>query len=292
MGFVIRSGAAAAVAAVTVATTTAATPMQRPVPVASGVGSSSLINLTASSRMLFYPLADQIDNQFIGFRNTARTDFHTFANELGYLGKQLYIAVNFGETIAASAVFNGTDMLRCEGVLKNLSEMADDAFLAGVYVVVDNLYLALPGLPPFFMLPARGPRDGPPEWRRPLPPQPGRPLVVPFPDGPAASDALTDDDSTLTDDHSIREKNSVATDVGADVAADVAAASTPATDDSVVRPPADDESAVAEGADEQEDRQQESEGQEQPAGTTLPGSGSDNVGATHAGPRVTRPGRA
>ncbi len=284
MGFVIRSGAAAAVAAVTVAMTTA-TPTQRPSPAASSVGSSSLVNLTASSRML-YLAADQIDDQFIEFRNTARTDFHTFANELGYLGKQLYIAVNFGETIAASAVFNGTDMLRGEGVLKNLSEMTDDAFLAGLWIVVDNLYLALPGLPPIVILPDRGPVDSPPEWRRPLPPQPGRPLVVPFPDGPEASDALTDDDS-------MPEKYSGT--------ADVAAAATPETDDSAVQPPADDVSAVAEGADEQEDLQEEqavdseaeeSEGREQPAGTTLQDSGSDDEGATDVRRRVTRPGRA
>lgn len=282
MGSVIRSGAAAAFAAVAVAATTAA-PMQRPVPAASGVDSLSLINLTASSRML-HPAPDQIDDQFIEFRNMARTDFHTFANELGYLGKQMYIAVNFGETIAASVVFNGTDILRGEGVLKNLGEMGEDTFLAGLYIVVDNLYLALPGLPPIVVLPERGPVDSPPQWRRPLPPQPGRPLVVPFPDGPEASEALTDGDSTLADDHSTPENNSGTT--------NIAAASALESDDSVVLPPADDESAVAELADEHEDQLQESEGQEPPAGTTLQDSGSDDAGAGHVSRRAARLGRA
>ncbi|MCV7151570.1 hypothetical protein [Mycolicibacterium pyrenivorans] len=191
---------------------------------------------------------DQIDDQFIEFRNAARTDFHTFANELGYLGKQMYIAVNFGETLVASAVFNGTDMLRGEGVLKNLGEMTYDAFLAGLYIVVDNLYLAIPGLPPIVTLPDRGPVDSPPEWRRPLPPQPGRPLVVPFPNGPEASDALVDDAAAVTDDESVAEKDSGTEAVAADVPDEAG--------DSDV-PPAGDDSEGAEGADEQEDLQEE-----------------------------------
>lgn len=324
MGFVMRSGAAVAVAAVTGATILA-TPVERPAVAVSDAESSTPVNLTASSRMLYpWPVAvapdrssrrsdaapnaataalvaeeatatpDQIDDQFIEFRNAARTDFHTFANELGYLGKQMYIAVNFGETVVASAVFNGTDMLRGEGVLKNLGEITYDAFLAGLYIVVDNLYLAIPGLPPIVTLPNRGPVDSPPEWRRPLPPQPGRPLVVPFPNGPEASDALFDDESAVTDDEPAAEKDSGTEEVAADVPAE-------AGDADVL--PADDDSEVAEGAegpegpDEQEDLQdaqaeaeeaeaQESEAEEQEAeeaaSTTPQDSESDDEGATDA----------
>lgn len=132
---------------------------------------------------------DQIDQEFIDFRRAVRNDFHEFANQFGYLGKQLYIGFNFGESIIASAVFNGTDMLRGEGVLRNLGEIAYDVVLAGVYVVVDQLYLAVPGLPPIVVLPDRPPVDHPLDWRSPLPPQPGRDLVVPF--DPQPEDAAT-----------------------------------------------------------------------------------------------------
>jgi len=302
----MRSGAAVAVAAVTGATIMA-TPIERPELVASDAASSTPVNLTASSRMLYpWPSAlapdrnsrrgdaapnaaavaeeptstpDQIDDQFIEFRNAARTDFHTFANELGYLGKQMYIAVNFGETIVASAVFNGTDMLRGEGVLKNLGEMTYDAFLAGLYIVVDNLYLAIPGLPPIVTLPDRGPVDSPPEWRRPLPPQPGRPLVVPFPNGPEASDALVEDEAAVTDDEQAAEKDFGTAEVATEVPDEAA--------DSDV-PPAGDDGEVAEVADEQEDLQEEQAEEaeeaeaEEPASTTPQDAESDDEGATDA----------
>ena len=106
---------------------------------------------------------------------------------------------NFGESIVASAVFNGTDMMRGEGVLTNLGEIAYDIVLAGVYVVVDQLYLAIPGLPPIVVLPDRPPVDRPLDWRRPLPPQPGRDLVVPFDPQPEDMQSVASDESAEAD---------------------------------------------------------------------------------------------
>ncbi|QZT60965.1 hypothetical protein [Mycolicibacterium austroafricanum] len=206
-----------------------ATPVERPTPAAGDPGSSKLVNLTASSLPLYpWPLAlardteprrsataptaevdedpataDQIDQDFIAFRQAMRTDFTPFANDLGYLGKQLYIGFNFGESLVASLVFNGTDMLRGEGVLKNLGEIAWDVVLSAVYIAVDELYLHVPGLPPIVVLPDRAPADAPIGWRRPLPPQPGRDLVVPVPYVPSeAPQPLTvdEDDQGEADD--------------------------------------------------------------------------------------------
>ena len=199
-----------------------ATPVERSETPAGDPGASQLVNLTASARPLYpWPLMlardtdsrrssaapnaaadeeplstpDQIDEDFIAFRQALRTDFTPFANELGYLGKQLYIGFNFGESLVASLVFNGTDMLRGEGVLKNLGEIAWDAVLSVVYIAVDQLYLHVPGLPPIVILPNRAPADAPFGWRRPLPPQPGRDLIVPVPYMSSAdSQALTVDD--------------------------------------------------------------------------------------------------
>ncbi|PEG34871.1 hypothetical protein CRI77_26455 [Mycolicibacterium duvalii] len=122
---------------------------------------------------------DQIDESYIASRTAARADFNEFANELGYLGKQLYIGYNFGETIIASAIFNGTDIRRGEGVLTNFAEFAYDIYLGALYVAVDNLYLHIPGLPPIISLPRRGPADAPLGWQRPQVPLPHRPLVQP-----------------------------------------------------------------------------------------------------------------
>lgn len=210
MGFVVRASSSVAVAAV-IGATVVATPVQRPTPAAENYISTSVVTLAASTEPFSrWPLvlttdegtrssagaptltsaavdaqdaattADEIDESFIDFRRQARSNFHQFANQFGYLGKQLYVAVNFGESILASAIFNGTDILRGEGVLKNLGEFASDIALAAIWVVADELYLHLPGLPPIEILPNRGPEDAPQSWRRPLPPQPGRPLIVPF----------------------------------------------------------------------------------------------------------------
>jgi hypothetical protein len=68
-----------------------------------------------------------------------------------------------------------------------------------VYVVVDELYLAIPGLPPIVVLPDRPPVDRPLDWRRPLPPQPGRDLVVPFDPQPEDMQSVASDESAEAD---------------------------------------------------------------------------------------------
>ena len=230
MGFIDRPTAVLAVAALT-GSAVLATSADRPDPLRHDLLRATPVALTAASStlpiwpwMVTAPVAaprtsngapaadqasvaedepastpDQIDASFIDFRRAVRTDFHEFANQLGYLGKQIYVGFNFGESIVASAVFNGTDMMRGEGVLTNLGEIAYDIFLAGVYVVVDELYLAIPGLPPIVALPDRPPVDRPLDWRRPLPPQPGRDLVVPFDPQPEDVQSVASDESIDTD---------------------------------------------------------------------------------------------
>jgi hypothetical protein len=254
-----------------------ATPVERPEPPTGDPGSSKLVNLTASSRPLYpWPLAlardteprrttaaptatleedpataDQIDEDFIAFRQALRTDFTPFANDLGYLGKQLYIGFNFGESLVASLVFNGTDMLRGEGVLKNIGEIAWDVVLSAVYIAVDELYLHVPGLPPIVVLPNRAPADAPIGWRRPLSPQPGRDLVVPVPYVPSeASQTLTVD-----------EGDNAAT-VGED---DPVEPDDIAGDDDAETPPAEQQGDVDEGTDEDVDAQADVEELEGPA---------------------------
>ncbi|MGB3353770.1 MAG: hypothetical protein WBB00_13475 [Mycobacterium sp.] len=150
-------------------------------------------------------VADQIDDDFIAFRIAVRTDFHEFANQLGYLGKQMYIAFNFGESILASAIFNGTDVMRGEGLFENLGEFAYDVVLSVGYIAVDQLYLAIPGLPPIDYLPGRPPLDRPLDWMRPLPPQPGRDLVLPVMQEPATVQAIADAPADPDDDSAPEE---------------------------------------------------------------------------------------
>ena len=59
-------------------------------------------------------------------------------NSLGYLGKQLYIGLNLIESVTASAVFNTTDVLRGEGLLRNVGDFAFDVALSGLFVVIDE----------------------------------------------------------------------------------------------------------------------------------------------------------
>jgi hypothetical protein len=213
--------------------------------------------------------ADEIDESFIDFRRRARTDFHEFANQFGYLGKQLYVAVNFGESLIASAVFNGTDVLRGEGLLKNLGEFASDIFTAAVWVVADELYLHLPGLPPIVTLPRRAPEDAPLDWRRPLPPQPGRPLQVPFDpvdadsqrQAPAVDSAHSPTVPTNTD-------TDTDTDTEADAEADADLEAEPATRKVKHKPTEDVSDAEETEADE-------------PTETASQDSGSDTAGSSN-----------
>ena len=225
MGYVKQSAAAVAVAAVTGATVLA-TPVSRPEPAVPAAVSSTSIDLTGSSQTLVpWPLLttrtprsapssrsvqaadepeatsslDRIDENFIAFRTALREDFHEFVNKTGYLGKQIYIGVNFAESILASAVFNGTDVLRGEGLFTNLGEFAYDIFLAAVYVVADEAYLNIPGLPPAVILPDRAPVDHPVGWEEPRFPLPGRPVVLPIRQSPDTTDELAIEELSRND---------------------------------------------------------------------------------------------
>jgi hypothetical protein len=136
------------------------------------------------------------------------------ANQLGYLGKQLYVAVNFVESLVASVVFNGADILRGEGFFKNLGEIGSDIVVSGLWVAADELYLHVPGLPPIEALPNRAPGDAPQGWRRPLPPQPGRDLVVPVPYIPDASAIEQTSDSGDTEESAEAESTKGSTTAG------------------------------------------------------------------------------
>ena len=226
MGYVKQSAAAVAVAAATGATVLA-TPLSGPEPTVPAAVSFTSIDLTGSSQTLVpWPLLatqsprsaasststlaaadepeatpglDRIDEDFIAFRTALREDFHEFVNKTGYFGKQIYIGVNFAESIVASAVFNGTDVLRGEGLFKNLGEFAYDIFLAAVYVVADEAYLNIPGLPPAVILPDRAPVDHPAGWEEPRFPLPGRPVVLPIPQTLDTTSKLVIEDSSRKD---------------------------------------------------------------------------------------------
>lgn len=226
MGYVTQSAAAVAVAAVTGATVLA-TPVSRPEPTVPAAVSFTSIDLTGSSQTLVprpllatqsprnaasststlaaadepeaTPGLDRIDGDFIAFRTALREDFHEFVNKTGYLGKQIYIGVNFAESIVASAVFNGTDVLRGEGLFRNLGEFAYDIFLAAVYVVADEAYLNIPGLPPAVILPDRAPVDHPAGWEEPRFPLPGRPVVLPIRQTLDTTSELAIEDSSRKD---------------------------------------------------------------------------------------------
>ncbi|MEH3139104.1 MAG: hypothetical protein PGN37_02790 [Mycobacterium kyogaense] len=122
-------------------------------------------------------VADDIDAAFLASRTASRTDFTEFANQLGYLGKQLYIGYNFIESIVASTVFNGTDIARGEGVLRNVGQIAGDILLSAVFVAIDEISLASPDTYPIAI--TRPPTDRPAGWTDALAPNRYDPLIVP-----------------------------------------------------------------------------------------------------------------
>ncbi|TRW82771.1 hypothetical protein FK535_12470 [Mycolicibacterium sp. 018/SC-01/001] len=148
-------------------------------------GLTAEVDLTASSTALqpwpaLPPLArtpDQIDDDFLAARLEARAEFTAFANELGYLGKQLYIGYNLIESILASAVFNGTDVARGEGLLRNIGQFAGDVLLSAAFVAIDEISLASPDTYPIAI--TRPPTDRPAGWTDALAPNRNDPLTVP-----------------------------------------------------------------------------------------------------------------
>jgi len=142
---------------------------------------------------------DAIDQAFIDFRLAVRTNFTAFANQLGYLGKQLYIAFNFAESIVASVIFNGTDILRGEGLLTNVGDIGRDLVESVVFFAIDQIALTQPEVNPLPI--SRPPLDRPAGWVDALPPHPTLPLAVPG-QAPAqrSSGALTVEDAEADTD--------------------------------------------------------------------------------------------
>lgn len=217
MGFVARTGAAVAVAIVA-GTSVLAHPVDAPERSAP-VRVTAAVEYAASSTALrprpnaaaanaaadgSTPVADAIDDAFIDFTVVLRTGITPVLNRLGYLGKQLYIGLNLIESITASAVFNGTDVLRGEGVLRNLGDVAFDVGLSGLFVVFDELSLS--GNVEAIVI-DRPPLDHPARWDSADRPRKGFPLTVPDRDPPeiTTADAVTepvDDSETTTRDPS------------------------------------------------------------------------------------------
>ena len=178
---------AAAVVGATVLVAPAA-PVERAVP----VRSAPAVQLAA--------VTDQIDDAFIDLTVLIRRGATPVLNSLGYLGKQLYIGLNLIESVSASAVFNGTDVLRGEGLLRNVGDFAFDVALSGLFVVIDELSLS--GNTEAIAI-DRPPLDRPARWEDADSPRKGFPLTVPDRDPPEVPSA--DDDTT------VRNRDSVAT---------------------------------------------------------------------------------
>ncbi|WP_131705496.1 hypothetical protein [Mycolicibacterium obuense] len=176
---------AAAVVGATVLVAPAA-PVERAVP----VRSAPAVQLAA--------VTDQIDDAFIDLTVLIRRGATPVLNSLGYLGKQLYIGLNLIESVSASTVFNGTDVLRGEGLLRNVGDFAVDVALSGLFVVIDELSLS--GNTEAIAI-DRPPLDRPARWEDADSPRKGFPLTVPDRDPPEVASA--DDDTTVPNRDSI-----------------------------------------------------------------------------------------
>lgn len=152
---------------------------------------------TVETQQALATVADQIDNTFIDLTMVIRRGVTPVLNALGYLGKQLYIGLNLIESVSASAVFNSTDVLRGEGVLRNLGEFALDVGVSALYVVVDES--SLRGGGEAFVLP-RPPLDRPLRWDDAQSPSKGLPLTVPDRDAPEVTAVGDDDETAVRDD--------------------------------------------------------------------------------------------
>ncbi len=188
---------AAAVVGATVLVAPAA-PVEEAVP----VHSAPAVQLAA--------VTDQIDDAFIDLTVLIRRGATPVLNSLGYLGKQLYIGLNLIESVSASAVFNGTDVLRGEGLLRNVGDFAFDVALSGLFVVIDELSLS--GNTEAIAI-DRPPLDRPARWEDADSPRKGFPLTVPDRDPPeiTAADEVVDPPKEPTETRSTRDRDSVAT---------------------------------------------------------------------------------
>ncbi|ORA52445.1 hypothetical protein BST22_12760 [Mycolicibacterium chubuense] len=122
------------------------------------------------------PFADAIDDAFIDLTVVVRTGITPVLNRLGFVGKQIYIGLNLIESLTASAVFNGTDILRGEGVVANLRDVATDVGYSALFVAIDEVSTVMS---PEAIAINRPPLDRPVRWEDADPPFKGRPLSVP-----------------------------------------------------------------------------------------------------------------
>lgn len=122
------------------------------------------------------PLLDAIDDAFIDGTVVLRRIVTPVLNQLGFVGKQVYIGLNLVESLAASAVFNGTDILRGEGVVQNLRDVATDVGYSALFVVIDEVSTVMTAEA---IAINRPPLDRPSRWSDAIPPFKDRPLTVP-----------------------------------------------------------------------------------------------------------------
>lgn len=188
------SAAAVVGATVVIAPATPVAPVDRPLP----VYAAPAVHLVAQQQALA-TVADQIDDAFIDLTVLVRGGATPVLNTLGYVGKQLYIGLNLIESVTASAVFNTTDVLRGEGLLRNVGDFAFDVALSGLFVVIDELSLS--GNSEAIAI-DRPPLDRPLRWEDADSPRKGFPLTVPDRD-PVDSEVAVD--SVTTEKPTARE---------------------------------------------------------------------------------------
>lgn len=135
------------------------------------------------------PLLDAIDDAFIDGTVVLRRIVTPVLNQLGFVGKQIYIGLNLVESLTASAVFNGTDMLRGEGVVQNLRDVATDVGYSALFVAIDEVSI---GMTAEAIAINRPPLDRPARWDDADPPFKGRPLSVPDRDREPTASAIVD----------------------------------------------------------------------------------------------------
>ncbi len=134
------------------------------------------------------PVLDGIDDAFIDTTVVLRRVITPVLNRLGFVGKEIYVGLNLVESLTASAVFNGTDILRGEGVFRNLSDFATDVGYSALFVAIDEVSI---GMTADAIAISRPPLDRPSRWEDADPPFKGRPLSVPNRDREDAASATT-----------------------------------------------------------------------------------------------------
>lgn len=148
------------------------------------------------------PFADAIDDAFIDLTVVVRTGITPVLNRLGFVGKQIYIGLNLIESLTASAVFNGTDILRGEGVVANLRDVATDVGYSALFVAIDEVSTVMSSEA---IAISRPPLDRPVRWEDADPPFKGRPLSVPTRDREEVAAAADETENAATDERPSRD---------------------------------------------------------------------------------------